>query len=68
MWGNCKLRYLFRIKYKLQDSFVELLKILVPEIKDKQSQEIIQRDWNIVAQGARITYEFADFLKEINRY
>lgn len=35
---------------------------------DKQSQEIIQRDWNIVAQGTRMTYEFADFLKEINRY
>ena len=35
---------------------------------DKQSQEIIQRDWNIVAQGTRMTHEFADFLKEINRY
>ena len=35
---------------------------------DKQTQEIIQRDWNIVAQGTRMTHEFAAFLKEINRY
>lgn len=35
---------------------------------DKISQEIIQRDWNIVAQGTRMTHEFAAFLKEINRY
>ena len=35
---------------------------------DKQSQEIIQRNWNIVAQGTRMTNEFAAFLKEINRY
>lgn len=35
---------------------------------DKKSQEIIQRDWNIIAQGTRMTQEFADFLKEINRY
>lgn len=35
---------------------------------DKLSHEIIQRDWNIVAQGTRMTHEFADFLKEINRY
>ncbi|OAB29563.1 transposase [Flavobacterium fryxellicola] len=35
---------------------------------DKLSQEIIQRDWNIVAQGTRMTHEFAAFLKEINRY
>jgi hypothetical protein len=35
---------------------------------DKESQAIIQRDWNIIAQGTRMTQEFADFLKEINRY
>ena len=35
---------------------------------DKQSQEIIQRDWTLVAQGTRMTHEFAAFLKEINRY
>ncbi|UFH36934.1 ISAon1 family transposase N-terminal region protein [Flavobacterium acetivorans] len=35
---------------------------------DKQSQEIIQHNWNIVAQGTRMTQEFATFLKEINRY
>ncbi|WP_366184737.1 transposase [Flavobacterium ovatum] len=32
---------------------------------DKESQAIIQRDWNIIAQGTRVTQEFADFLKEI---
>lgn len=35
---------------------------------DKQSLKIIQRDWNITAQGTRMTQEFAAFLKEINRY
>ena len=35
---------------------------------DKQSLEIIQRDWNLTAQGTRMTQEFAAFLKEINRY
>jgi len=35
---------------------------------DKESQEIIQRDWNIIAKGTRMTQEFADFLKDINRY
>ncbi|WP_281755762.1 ISAon1 family transposase N-terminal region protein [Neptunitalea chrysea] len=35
---------------------------------DKSSGEIIQRDWNLVAQGTRMTQEFAAFLKEISRY
>ncbi|NRT17138.1 hypothetical protein HNP99_003517 [Flavobacterium sp. 28A] len=35
---------------------------------DKESQAIIQRDWNIIAQGTRMLQEFADFSKEINRY
>lgn len=35
---------------------------------DKGSGEIIQRDWNLVAQGTRMTTEFAAFLKEISRY
>ena len=35
---------------------------------DKQSKSIIQRDWKLVAQGTRMTQEFASFLKEINRY
>ncbi|MCI0921419.1 ISAon1 family transposase N-terminal region protein [Sphingobacterium rhinopitheci] len=35
---------------------------------DKNSQEIIQRDWDLVAQGTRMTSEFAAFLKEISRY
>lgn len=35
---------------------------------DKGSGEIIQRDWSLVAQGTRMTTEFAAFLKEISRY
>lgn len=35
---------------------------------DKDSNQIIQRDWNLVAQGTRMTIEFAAFLKEISRY
>lgn len=35
---------------------------------DKQTNEVIQRDWKLVAQGTRMTAGFADFLKEISRY
>lgn len=35
---------------------------------DKVSGEIVQRDWNLVAQGTRMTKDFADFLKSINQY
>lgn len=35
---------------------------------DKDTGEIVQRDWNLIAQGTRMTKEFADFLKEISRY
>jgi hypothetical protein len=35
---------------------------------DKVTNEIIQRDWNVVAKGSRLTEEFAIFLKEIGRY
>ena len=35
---------------------------------DKQTNEVIQRNWKLVAQGTRMTTEFADFLKEISRY
>lgn len=34
----------------------------------KDTGEIIQRDWNLIAQGTRMTTEFAAFLKEISRY
>lgn len=33
---------------------------------DKNTKEIVQRDWNLVAQGTRMTTEFAAFLKEIS--
>jgi hypothetical protein len=35
---------------------------------DKRTKQVVQRDWNLVAQGTRMTTEFAAFLKEINRY
>lgn len=35
---------------------------------DKNTRELVQRDWNLVAKGTRLTAEFASFLKEINRY
>jgi len=35
---------------------------------DKASKEIIQRNWDLVSKGSRITEEFADFLKEISRF
>jgi transposase len=35
---------------------------------DKQSKSIVQRNWNLVAKGSRITDEFATFLKEISRF
>lgn len=33
----------------------------------KESGKIIQRDWNIIAKGTRITKEFATFLKGLDR-
>ena len=35
---------------------------------DKSTKEVIQRDWNMVAKGSRMTVEFATFLKVLNRY
>lgn len=35
---------------------------------DKHSSVIVQRNWNLVAKGSRITEEFAAFLKEISRF
>lgn len=35
---------------------------------DRATKEVVQRDWNLVAQGTRMTVEFAAFLKEIGRY
>ncbi|WP_425550193.1 hypothetical protein [Algibacter agarivorans] len=29
---------------------------------------MVQRDWNLVAQGTRMTIEFAAFLKVFNKY
>lgn len=35
---------------------------------NKNNNQILQRDWNLVAKGTRMTNEFATFLKEISRY
>lgn len=35
---------------------------------DKPSKEVVQRDWNLVAQGTRMTIEFAAFLKVLSQY
>lgn len=32
------------------------------------TNQVVFRDWNLVAKGTRLTLEFASFLKEINRY
>jgi len=34
---------------------------------NKETNEIMKRDWELVAKGTRMTQEFAAFLKEINR-
>lgn len=35
---------------------------------DKDTREVVKKDWELVAKGTRLTPEFASFLKEINRY
>ena len=35
---------------------------------NKISQKAIQRDWNLVAQGTRMTVEFAAFFKVLSQY
>ncbi len=35
---------------------------------DKTSGEILQRDWQLVAKGTRMTKELAGFLKKISRH
>jgi hypothetical protein len=35
---------------------------------EKQTLAVVQRDWNLVAKGSRMTEEFAAFLKEISRF
>jgi len=35
--------------------------------RDVKTKETLQRDWNTIAKGTRMTEEFAIFLKEINR-
>jgi hypothetical protein len=35
---------------------------------NQDTGKIVYRDWNLVADGTRLTQEFASFLKEINRY
>lgn len=35
---------------------------------DKSTKQVVQRNWTLVAQGTRMTTEFAAFLKEISQY
>lgn len=35
---------------------------------DVKSGKILQRDWNLIAKGTRMTQDFAEFLKKICRY
>ena len=35
---------------------------------NKNTKQIAQRDWNLVAQGTRMTVEFAAFLKVLSQY
>ncbi len=35
---------------------------------DTKTGNIIQRDWNLIAKGTRMTKDFAEFLKKISRY
>lgn len=35
---------------------------------DKDTGAMVQRDWNLVAQGTRMTIEFAAFLKVLGQY
>ena len=135
LWGNIKmLIFVFQKHIKMQDSFGELLKLLLPEIivdyfeltsyekgeeilhlylreinsipkeyrqyklsskgffneitvqdfpirghqvylhitrrrwLNEDTGQVVFRDWNLVADGTRVTQEFASFLKEINRF
>ncbi|WP_421497925.1 ISAon1 family transposase N-terminal region protein [Flavobacterium columnare] len=34
---------------------------------NKNTGEIVKRDWNLVVKETRMTQKFASFLKEINR-
>nr|WP_317130314.1 transposase [Changchengzhania lutea] len=35
---------------------------------DETTKRVAQRDWNLVAQGTRMTIEFAAFLKVLSQY
>jgi hypothetical protein len=35
---------------------------------NEDTGQVVFRDWNLVADGTRVTQEFSSFLKEINRF
>lgn len=35
---------------------------------NEDTGKVVFRDWNLVADGTRVTQEFAAFLKEVNRF
>ena len=36
--------------------------------RNEDTGQVVFRDWNLVADGTRVTQEFASFLKEISRF
>ncbi|MEN2436831.1 transposase [Weeksellaceae bacterium A-14] len=36
--------------------------------RDMKSGKPLQRDWNLISKGTRMTQDFAEFLKKISRY
>ena len=42
--------------------------LFVPFWTDTKNGAILQRDWNLIAKGTRMTQDFAEFLKKISRY
>ena len=44
------------------------LKVKRRRWQNEETGMIVVRDWNMVAEGTRMTVEFASFLKALNRY
>ncbi|MFS4469900.1 transposase [Chryseobacterium sp. T20] len=53
--------------YPLREKIVKL-HIKRRRWTDKSSGEILQRDWELISKGTRMTKDFATFLKKISRY
>jgi hypothetical protein len=61
--------FLLEVFEILIPSFLDYLKFMPsPQLFDLIPNLIVQRDWNLVSKGSRMTEEFAAFLKEISRF